>query len=166
MSPVGPVRTGASARGGVDITLYPPLDFILKQAARFRLRLLDFSKLWDAFGAIMAEIEAEQWATQGHGDWPPLAASTIERKGHGEILVETGELRSSLTDPGMAMRKSAKTLEYGTNVDYARYHQEGTPKMPMRQVITDPFRVEDRRKLEVAMVAWIDEISRETFGRI
>jgi phage gpG-like protein len=161
-APIGPV----SSKGGVQIVLQPPLQFIMRQAGAFRLRLLDFGSLWDAFGEIMGRIEQSQFDSAGHGAWPSLAESTIRQKGHGDILVDSGELRRSLTDPGRAMQKSARTMSYGTDVDYARYHQEGTPKMPMRQVISDPFRVEDRRKLETAMVAWIDVAAAETFGRI
>ena len=35
-----------------------------------------------------------------------------------------------------------------------------------RQVIADPFRVEDRRRIETAMVGYINAASRLTFGRI
>ena len=161
-APIG----GVGGKGGVEIVLRPPLSFIMRQSGAFRMRLLDFRKLWEAFGEIMGDIEREQFETEGHGEWPGLAASTIERKGHSEILVDTGKLRDSLVNPAAAMQISARSMSYGTDVDYAGYHQSGTPKMPQRQVISDPFRVEDRRRLETAMIGWIDEIAAETFGRI
>jgi len=38
--------------------------------------------------------------------------------------------------------------------------------MPQRQVIPDPYRVEDRRKVEAAMVTYINRAAKLTFGRI
>lgn len=46
--------------------------------------------LW-AQGSIQARIAA------GPSDWAPLAASTIKRKGSAKALIDTGQLRSSIT---------------------------------------------------------------------
>lgn len=54
--------------------------------------------LW-AQGSIQARIAA------GPSDWPPLAASTIKRKGSSKALIDTGQLRSSITFAVETLRK-------------------------------------------------------------
>jgi phage gpG-like protein len=166
-----PVTGGVtSGAGGVTIHFRPPLEFIAKQAGSFGRRLRNLEPLWDRFEPILAQVEEEQFSTHGQGAWPPLAQSTLEQKSrHGwpsDPLVRTGSLKESLTNPGAAGDKGPMRFSYGTDVEYARYHQEGTTKMPQRQVIPDPFRVEDRRKLEQEMVKWINSEAAKAFGRI
>ena len=74
---------------------------------------------------------------RGPGGWPPLAASTVARKGHSTILLESGRLLASLTT-GDSRRRSPDTINevsrmfmrWGTRVPYAGYHEigEGVPK--------------------------------------
>jgi len=71
--------------------------------------------------------------------WADLAESTIRRKGHSTILVETDKLRQSLTEAGanFALREffresDAVALEFGTAVPYAHWHMTGTETMPAR----------------------------------
>lgn len=153
---------------GVHVELKPPVPFILRQTGAFRRALDHLEPLWNRFKPILGQIEAEQFATRGHGAWPGLAASTLAQKAaHGypsDPLVRTGDLRASLVNPGMAAETSGDTLIYGTDVDYAGYHQDGTSKMPARKVID--LRADDRRRLEQETVAWIDDVARDTFGRI
>jgi phage gpG-like protein len=99
-----------------------------------------------------------------------LAPSTLAEKARlgypSDILVRTGELRDSLTDPGRAMKIGATEATYGTDVFYAGYHQDGTTKMPQRQVIPLPLPPSLRQRLETAMVFWVDLVAARTFGRI
>lgn len=155
--------------GGVTIQIEPPLEFILSQTGRFQEALLDLEPLWELVKPIAADVEEEQWDTRGMGEWPALADSTIRRKeGRWPLdpLIRTGDLKSSLVDPGRAADSGPQHMIWSTDVDYARFHQEGTSRMPMRQVVPDPFRVEDRRKVEAAMVTYINAAARLTFGRI
>lgn len=166
-----PLVTGgrSSGGGGVQIVFQPPMSFIAAQAGRFRAGLLDLVPLWDMFEPVMVALEERQFDTQGGGAWPPLAESTMLQKArHGwpaEPLVRTGDLKASLTDPGRAFTKGPMHAEWGTDVTYAHYHQDGTTKMPMRQVIPDPFPATDRQLLEREMVTWINEVAAMTFGR-
>lgn len=72
--------------------------------------------------------------------WAPLAPSTIERKGHDTILVDTGKLRASLTASsagGDAIRETFDNgnqagITFGTSVEYAGYHMSGASRMPAR----------------------------------
>lgn len=162
----GPVTGGVSSgKGGVTLQLVPPIEFILKQTGAFRHALEDLLPLWELFEPVMEEIETEQFDSEGHGAWPGLAESTLRYKDGGSILVRTGELKASLTG-SPAVQKSPKQMTYGSGVFYSTYHQTGTPKMPQRQVIPDPFPPEDRQKLEAAMVTYVNLAARATFGRI
>jgi hypothetical protein len=167
-----PVTSGVTYRRGGGITMHmdPPVEFILKQTGRFQAALLDLDPLWELFKPIMSDIEQRQFDTQGDGQWPPLADSTVlekERLGFpADPLVRSGDLKDSLVNPDQAMRTGLMHAEWASDIPYAGYHQDGTSKMPQRQVIPDPFKVEDRRKLEAAMVTYVNEASRLTFGRI
>jgi len=62
--------------------------------------------------------------------WPKLAPSTIRKKGHDTILIDTTRLIKSLAGPtaDSIRHVSQNTLEFGTAVPYAAYHQEGSVK--------------------------------------
>lgn len=67
--------------------------------------------------------------------WAPLARSTVRRKKHSRILVDTGRLLGSLSssDHTDAIRDiEDRYLAFGTSVPYAIYHQTGTSRMPAR----------------------------------
>lgn len=161
---------GRTVSGGVTIELRPPLEFILRQTGAFRRRLLNLEPLWRRFSDEMEQIEQQWFDTEGEQSWPALAESTLRSKARrgfpSQILVATGDLRDSLTDPARAATTTRLTMEWGTDVFYAQYHQDGTDKMPAREVIPEPFPVEYRRRLEREMVTWINEVSWATFGRI
>ncbi|HZV19954.1 MAG TPA: phage virion morphogenesis protein [Hyphomicrobiales bacterium] len=63
------------------------------------------------------------------GKWAPLKESTVRRKrgGHGQILSDTGRLKSSISPI-----VSGLEAEIGTNVFYGKFHQYGTRKMVAR----------------------------------
>ena len=73
---------------------------------------------------------------QGGPGWAPLspayAAWKAQNYGGRPILVRTGEMRGGM---GNVRRISEKSLEWGTNVPYAVFHQRGTRKMPQRRII-------------------------------
>jgi phage gpG-like protein len=157
-----------SAGKGANVTFNPPVEFINKQIGGFRRKLEDLIPLWTMFKPEMERIEAERFDAEGYG-WAPLAPATLEdraRQGFppGPILHRTGELRDSLVNPARAADMTPDTLTWGSDVEYAGYHQDGTPRMPQRKVID--IRVEDRRALERQMIRWINEVSRSTWGRI
>ena len=68
-------------------------------------------------------------------DWAPLAASTIKRKKHSRILMDTGALRESLVHvggPGNIAETNSRGMLFGTEIEYAHFLQDGTSKMPAR----------------------------------
>lgn len=101
--------------------------------------------LRDLLEGEVAEVEeetrerfAQQVASTGAA-WAPLAPSTIAKKGHSRILVETGRLGVSLTQPGhpdaiteIVDEPGQGGFSRGTGVEYAGFHQAGTKRMPAR----------------------------------
>lgn len=62
--------------------------------------------------------------------WPPLKPETIARKATGDSpLLETGALRDSITHN---VDSNGKEAAVGTDLDYAKYLEFGTSKMPAR----------------------------------
>ena len=156
------------AVGAVTIELRPPVDFIIRQSGAFRLALGDLQPLWELFKPVMGSLEQELFDSQDDGAWPPLADSTLRQKAAAgyppDPLVRTGDLRDSLVDPNRgALAESPQEMTYGTDVPYAGYHQDGTSRMPQRMVID--LKVEGRRRLEQAMIVWLNEVSRLTWGQ-
>jgi len=171
-----PLPVHVTGPGIVSLTLRPPLQFIEAQLGEFRARLLDMSGLWERFADVMEGTERARFATSGFGEWPPLAEKTIQYKyRHGFPLfplIRTDALWASLTEREQAMRIMPQRMTWGTDIPYAKYHQgfqdeAGTPTDPGRPPVRKPLdlRVGDRRRLEAAMVAWINEIAAETIGR-
>lgn len=79
--------------------------------------------------------------TSPSGDsWPPLAPSTVRRKGHDTILVDTGRLKGSLKgESGDSIREVYREgannqhgLVFGTAVPYSIFH-DGGGRLPKRQ---------------------------------
>lgn len=91
----------------------------------------------------MMEITNKNFTSEGRrggGSWKRLATSTILRKGHSQILVETGDLIDSLTMPGheySILNFTPEGLEYGTDRPWAFVHQHGRNDgtIPQRQFL-------------------------------
>lgn len=69
--------------------------------------------------------------------WPPLAPSTVKRKGHATILVEHGDLQASLVGQGGAniAEVTHRGVNFGTSDEKAPFHQSGTSRMPARPAV-------------------------------
>lgn len=98
----------------------------------------DYSTALEPFITTLEQTHAagfESESTPGGEKWPPLAPSTVRRKGHDVILLETGRLKSSLVAGGAdAVREvSHRGLLFGTQVEYASIHQNGTSRIPQRE---------------------------------
>jgi phage gpG-like protein len=110
---------------------------INSQAAENSLNVLqahlsDLSPSMRLIAADIREMEAEQFASAGASGgtpWAALAPSTVKRKrGAGGILVESGALLNSLTDPESPDHVEAidnLSLDIGTDLPYAGFQQTG-----------------------------------------
>lgn len=103
----------------------------------------DWQPWMDKSFGVIEQQHARMFGAQQHADgrpWAPLAPSTVKRKGHSTILLETGRLRASLTQPrhGDGVREQwdewprAAGLIFGTEVPYSQFHETGTKRMPAR----------------------------------
>lgn len=156
----------------VHLRLEPPVSFILRQSGAFRRELENLHPLWELFKPTMSRIERERFESEGHGEWPALADSTIRDRaihgfGAGPILHRTGDLEDSLVDPNRAANVGRMQMTWGTNVSHAHWHQDGgtVAGRPPQRVILD-LRTEDRRMLERDQVRFINEAAARTWGRI
>lgn len=79
----------------------------------------------------MMRVEEAVFSSQGRrggGSWKPLKPETVKRKGSSQILVDTGQLKASLTEPGanfQILNISGSTIEFGTSDPVAVFHDEG-----------------------------------------
>lgn len=89
---------------------------------------------------LLIRGNAKTFATKGGyiGEtWPPLAPSTVERKGNAEIGVRTGALKASLMGGrGRQTSVTKKQVKVGTKVWYARMFAGGTKTgQPPRPIV-------------------------------
>jgi phage virion morphogenesis protein len=120
-------------------------------------------------GVLMQASVERTFREQGSpaGSWPPLAASTLKRvtkKGHRQILVQSGRLKNSITTV-----VSGNRLTIGTNLKYAAIHQKSgfagrkgpfkkkdgkRPFIPARPYLV--FRPEDPDRIRAGAQAYVD----------
>lgn len=84
----------------------------------------------------IAEVIQDQFdaGVDPYGEpWAPLAPSTLERKQGPGILDETGAMRESIDVSPM----SGAGVKVTIGEDYARFHQEGTSRMPARKILPE-----------------------------
>jgi phage gpG-like protein len=98
--------------------------------------------------------ETDPW---GHR-WEPLKRPRRNSKGNDKILQDHGVLRASVTARGArgnVERHGPQFLEWGTNIDYAPYHQDGTRKMVARKFLGVGPAL--RRKIDHLVEHWTEE---------
>lgn len=105
-------------------------------AAKFRdgaLRATDMMEPLAKISLDMMEVEKRIWTSKGRrggNPWPALAPSTVEKKGgRTTILVDTGQLKRSVTEPGapwQILEMSRYSLGFGTDRPWAFTHQYGS----------------------------------------
>lgn len=94
--------------------------------------------------------------------WAPLSQVTVDRKGHDTILIETGDLVTSLVEQNRHTIKrfrregSKVVFEYGTDRPNAWRHQQGTPRIPQREHVGI-----DNTKLDAIVAALADNAVRQ-----
>lgn len=110
---------------------------------------------YNALGEKLQLIQREQFRTAGARSghpWAPLAPSTVRRKGHATILVDSGALRDSFNygDPNNIFEATDDYLHWGSEVDYGGYHQ---PDPQERRV----FALSDADRIDIVkdMQAWV-----------
>lgn len=104
--------------------------------------------------------------------WPELKQSTIDRKGHNRILYDTGRLAASLSSKSgdsirdIIVEPAGQGLAFGTSVEYAPFHQFGTPRMQQRQHVGVSDHVIDVMAERVADFAYAYALEGEPNERV
>ena len=115
--------------------------------------------------------------SSGGGDWAPLKQSTISRKGHDAILIDTYTLRNTL-DPRSRVSSgliSAGTAGYRIGIpdgvphprsklsvsQLASVHQQGLGRVPARKIIVEASWI-TRHQMVKAMEVGLRRVLRET----
>jgi hypothetical protein len=112
--------------------------------------------LYEELGWFLSyRVMGEQFRTEGARSgqpWAPLAPSTIKRKGHPTILVNTGRLRESfkLWDVNNIYHATDDYLRYGSDVEEGAFHQ---PDKQQRRVFS--LTEHDRDHIVKEMQHWV-----------
>lgn len=117
---------------------------------------------WDVLIDWFADQERLQFGQRGarwRTLWPELTEGTIKDKRElgysGDILIRETDLLRSLTDRPLSIeRLSAREATAGTRVPYARFHQDGTKRMPRRVLISAKVIAEEEAASR-AVISWI-----------
>lgn len=120
------------------------LEMTLKRVGKVRGVMDDMTPIWEAIEADFYVTEAARFDAEGgeDGRWRPLSPAYALSKARThpgrKILERDGQLKRSLTARGQPFgirRVDARRLTLGTSDPKAMYHQIGTDRMPMREVI-------------------------------
>lgn len=120
-------------------------DRALKYLDGMAARSRDFSSVFRWAREELKKANAANFAANGLpvGGWSPLkpryAAWKARNFPGAPMMVQNGKLRRSLTDlRGNPNRIDKMEAEFGTSVEYAKFHQYGTSRMPKRQIVFEP----------------------------
>jgi phage gpG-like protein len=122
----------------------------LEQMDGMKNRSKNFASVFEWAKHELEKANAENFALGGlpSGGWAPLSPRYAAWKSvhfpGSPVMVQTGELFRSLT----SLTNSAETItptsaSFGTTVEYAKFHQYGTRKMPARTIIFCPIEFAD-----------------------
>lgn len=117
---------------------------------------------WNAVLDWWTRGNMQHFGTQGarwRTPWRELSPTYLAAKRNegwmGDILVRTSDLRRSLTDRPLPIEHmTATAFRAGTNIPYARYHQDGTKKMGPRKLI-NARQVKEEGAVTSALANWI-----------
>lgn len=134
-------------------------------------RLMEPRPVLERFVDLLQQMMAERFASQGEGDWEPLAASTVARKGSSVIGRETDAMMEALTSAGSegALREIVgDELIFGVNLTsedgfaYPVAFHDGTARQPARPLF-DPAGM-DLRRFSKELQAYLVGVDRAAFG--
>ncbi len=112
-----------------------PLDIAVRLRAIDRF-MGDFGKpLRRAVREVVIPSIDQNFAVEGRPAWPPLAASTVRKKGHDRVLHESGALRSRATSFGAweFSDREGDAWVSTLGLPYEWVHQAGYRFIPKRE---------------------------------
>lgn len=115
-----------------QITIDTSHDFpdLVAKLSKTQQKLSDLSPLTDAIGALLENSTRQRFADKqapNGATWQNLMPKTQATKGNNNILVQSGDLASSIT-----YHANPYSTTVGTPEKYGAYHQFGTNKMVSR----------------------------------
>lgn len=125
------------------------LEPVHAQLHRWEGNLGDATPAFEAMASYQKRVvNARQFKEQGSvetGRWSPLSPPYARWKARVRpgrpILVFDGDLKREMTVPGQGIYDVWRSgMRVGTDIDYAIYHQRGTPGMPARPLIGEARR--------------------------
>jgi len=119
---------------------------VIRHLQAMQARAGNFAPVFRDARTQLEKANAENFTTGGLpvGGWDPR-----KRDYAWPIMRRTGRLFSSLTNlRGATNVITDDYAQFGTNVEYAKFHQYGTEKMPARKIVFNPtgFSQETARK--------------------
>lgn len=141
---------------------FEPFSLVLD---RFRDNVGDAQPAFEAMAKYQVEVvnkrQFNQQGTPETGSWAPLSPPYARWKARvrpgRKILVFDGDLKKSMTVAGEGIFEVTDFgFVVGTALDYATYHQNGTPSMPARRLLGAP-RKRDVQHMAKILQRWIVE---------
>lgn len=111
-------------------------DSAMKRLAAMQLRAKNLQPVFEYARVQLRNANAANFTTGGlpSGGWEPRRGTQPW-----PLMIRTGKLMKSLTSLfGPPNEVSGTSAEFGTRVEYAKFHQYGTTKMPARKVVFEP----------------------------
>ena len=97
----GSYEEAVPIRSFIKMPLEHKKDFLLKSMNKKMIKAAlvmgNVKKALEILGVEAENVIQEAFESGGFGKWAPLAPSTIEKKGSAAILIETGQLRRSIS---------------------------------------------------------------------
>lgn len=132
----------------------------------FANELQDFSEPFErSIDNVMAPSLGKNFSTGGRPAWEPLAAYTVQKKGHGTELIDSGSLAGDAKDPnswdiGSHEAELTGVPDYGLYQDRGFYNVMFNTDVVARQWAL--FQDSDIDGIEITFAEWIDEKFEET----
>lgn len=158
-------------RGGyyVDVDIHVDADEALERLEDMREQLEDLRPVFRWAKRELEKSYAANFASNGMlvGGWSPLDATyaswKMSRFPGAPPMIRSGRLFRSLTEmTDSRVNIIEKTqASFGTTVEYAKFHQYGTTKMPKRKIVFEPrgFASDLGKKIATYVVEGSDAIS-------
>lgn len=94
---LGPNPMRSFLRMPFDVKQKQMADRIAKEFDAVRDKGRDVATALGRVGVEAENISREAFVTRGYGNWPDITQATKDAKGSGQVLIDTGTLRNSIT---------------------------------------------------------------------
>lgn len=126
----------------IDGAGFEPMQLLLD---RFSENIQNPQPMFEAMADEFASRQAANFGSGGGiwGAWAPLSPRYAAWKNANypgqPILTRTGALRTDMTQRPFGVEViDSKRMVVGTDIEYAKYHQQGGGNLPQRRIISPP----------------------------